>query len=77
MQIDRFSFLLFQWQFMYPDWAHLMLIYVDSGNSWTENWDQKTSNHIQVPWGLYRVVVPYYDHSTNSAEKAIDFFVIL
>lgn len=76
-QIDRFSFLLFQWQYMYPDWTHLMLIYVDSGNSWTENWDQKTSNHIQVPWGLYRVTVPYYDHSTNSAENATDFFVIL
>ena len=76
-QIDRFSFLLFDWQFMFPDWVHFMLIYLDPGDSWTETWDQQTSSHIQVPWGFYRVSVLYYDHTTNTAVNATDCFIII
>jgi hypothetical protein len=74
-RIWRFSFM--GGKYVYPDWTHLMLIFIQPGGTWTEQWDQKTSYGVQVPWGIYRVEVPYYDYFTNSAENATDVFIIL
>ena len=82
--IHRFAFFGFQWVYIYPDWFHPILIWIFAGNSKTETWDQKDSDGNQVPWGFYKVEVPYYEDSppvlcknTLNQQIAYDYFLIL
>jgi hypothetical protein len=74
-QINRFSFR--GWEYVFPDWMHLMLFDVQAGGYLMETWNQKTTYGNQVPWGIYKVDVPYYDYFSNSPQNATDIFVIL
>lgn len=82
--IHRFTFLGSQLVYIYPDWVHPILIWIFAGNSKTETWDQKDSDGNQVPWGFYKVEVPYYEDSppvlcksTLNQQIAYDYFLIL
>jgi hypothetical protein len=72
-----FIFIIPAWGYIYPDWVHLVLFWLDPGESRTETWDQKTSDGIQVLPGIYRVDVPYFDHYTNSPQNASNYFLII
>jgi len=83
-EIWKFTFLGFQWQDIYPDWVHPILIWIFAGASQTETWDQKDSDGNQVSWGIYRVDVPYYEseppifqEEALSQQIASDYFLIL